>query len=92
MERRDRTQIQLAILYQLVVAGGKLPLHTRDGLRYRLGLHERTLKRAVDGLERLGLVERCAKPTQRGEVDAVQLSEEASQQLARAILAIGVLT
>lgn len=92
MDRRDGTQIQLTILYQLALAGGKLPVHTRDGLRFRLALHDRTLRRALKELEQQGLVEMCTKPTPRGEVQAVKLSDEASQQIARAISLFNVLT
>lgn len=90
--RRDGTQIQLTILYQLALAGGKLPLRTRNGLMFRLALHGRTLERAVKELERQGLVERCMQPTPRGEVQALRLNDEVVQQITRALSLFNVLT
>ncbi len=91
VERRDSTQIQLILIRQLALSGGKAPLYTRNGLMFQLSLHQRTLLRAISELQRQGVVQPCKMITPKGEeVQAVQLTAEADRLLKGILPTIGI--
>ncbi|MEN3037392.1 MAG: hypothetical protein ABC588_08570 [Candidatus Methanosuratincola petrocarbonis] len=93
VDRRDGTQIQLLLIKQLVISGGKAPLYTRTGLMFQLGLHQRTLSKALKELEKQGVIQRCTAVTPRGEeVQAVKLTDEADRLLRGILPTIGIFT
>jgi DNA-binding transcriptional regulator YhcF (GntR family) len=91
--RRDSTKIQLLVISQLMLSGGRATMYTKNGLMFKLGVHQRTLQRAINELQRQGVIRSCKVLTPAGrEVLAVEFCDEAQRMLKSLLPTIDILT